>query len=326
MMSSANDPEVSNTSDSASSTSHSDSYTNDNGFNIINDSLRSILIHPIGLLLTSLLNEVSLSKTLYKCWDGFRAVEELLTYNSTTICTVRDGILFSAITQWDNESEFDLTKRKSKVNLTSIIFTKIQNQIAKGKLDGYGTHQETSLTMEREEEIGVGDHTGKVDFIVSKRQGDPQQSKKQAVMILEFGTYHNVWWKMFGQIFEYVKILRATKDSKYIIDQPVLMAVVTVRRDTSSDDAVVARMGMFLYIPKEDDSYRLALLWRVDTENIDDASKQFGKILGAARCFSNLIGHLSSTISTDYQYLGPNCCRIGQSVSTDSCFSFAACT
>ena len=67
MSSSANDPDVlvSNSSGSASNTSHSDSYKNDDGFNIINDSLRSILIHPIGLLLTSLLNEVSLSKTLY---------------------------------------------------------------------------------------------------------------------------------------------------------------------------------------------------------------------------------------------------------------------
>ena len=139
---------------------------------------------------------------------------------------------------------------------------------------------------------------------------------------MEFGMQHNEWWEKFGQVFEYVKIIRSPSEKKYCIDEnPVLLTVVTIRQNSSIDDPAVARFGMFLCVPKEDDEYRLALLWRVDTTNIEDASKQFGKILDAARCCANLIEHLSpnGSMKPDYQYLGPNCCRIGQNVST-TCF------
>jgi hypothetical protein len=139
-------------------------------------------------------------------------------------------------------------------------------------------------------------------------------------MIIEFGVHHDRWWQTFGQILEYVTFIRSTTETKYVIDQPVLLTVITVNNNNnksneSGDKHIVARYGMFLCIPKGNYQYRLALLWRVDTYSVDDASQQFGKTLSAAQRCTDMIELLNEDIPKSYQYLGPNCCRIGQYVS-----------
>ena len=99
---------------------------NKDGVIAINECLRSILMHPIGLLLASFLNEVSLSQTLYECCAILRGMEELWRYD---IRTVPNDILSSAIKEWDTAGVSDQTIEQNEVYLTSIIFTKIMNQI-----------------------------------------------------------------------------------------------------------------------------------------------------------------------------------------------------
>ena len=70
----------------------------DNGYNAINYYLRSILIHPIGLLLASFLNEVKLSTILSNIWTTFSNQEGWCTYNNRTRSSrFRDEILSSAM-------------------------------------------------------------------------------------------------------------------------------------------------------------------------------------------------------------------------------------
>jgi hypothetical protein len=319
-MSSTNDKNSSNQSNSggtkkrksstsASSTDTSASNTgNSVGFNATNAQLRSILIHPIGLMLASILNEVSLSTVFLDHWTdcctGLNKWKELLICKS---CSVRDEIFSSAMKDWTSKREVDLT---------SIIHARIEHQIKNNTLNGYGT-SEASLTLEKEKSVGGG--KGKIDFIISKRHGDDHQSKKSVVMIMEFGLNHNIWWQKFGQILKYVELMLTEAESNYIIDQPVLLTVITVSTgsDTSNDNPV-ARYGMFLCIPKEKKKqYRLALLWRADTFCLNDASKQFGKILFVAQRCADLREYftMKPEFETTHQYLGPNCCRIGQLVS-----------
>ena len=238
-------------------------------------------------------------------------------------CSVRDAILASAMSEWDQKGEVDLTKK---------IMDKIENQIRSQTLDGFGA---TSLKIEAEKNIrgigGTGKVTGKLDFLISKKCNDSganesNESKKSVVMIVEFGMDHGKWWQKLSQALTYVDLLRAGDDVNYIIDQPMLLTVVTMKQSCSdakdtSDANPVAQFGMFLLIPKDDGKeYRLALLWRVDALDVDDASKQFGKTLYAAQLCVEWRKNLESNVMNSnaepsYQYLGPNCCRIGRSVS-----------
>ena len=302
---------------SDASSSPPSAATNITGFHTAMVYLRSILIHPIGLTLASLLNEAPLPKFLYDHWVSLSDVKELLSEYNSKCCTYRDDIFSSTMSKWKSKREVDLTKS---------IFTNIKNRITDDTLDGYTKSNAALLTIENESPVGGGKRII-VDLIISKKCSNEIQTeskpKQSVVMIVEFGVHHTKWWQKLGQILAYVEILRTENESKYIVDQPMLLTVVTVSSDTTetSNNTIVARYGIFLYIPKAKGQYRLALLWRVDSFDIDNASKQFGKTLYAAQCCANLRDYFTSTImkpdfETSYQYLGPNCCRIGQIVST----------
>ena len=296
-------------SSDASNTAAGASSNNDNGFKTTVDYLRSILMHPFGLLLASIFNEVLLCEIIFDCWIDLSSREDLFMYSS---CDVRDKIFSSAISEWTSQLEVDLTKS---------IFSNIEKQIRENRLRGYGTN-ETSLTIKAEK--SVGSNKGRMDFIISKKSDINIQSKPSVVMIVEFGIGHNIWWQKLDQILKYVTLLRGEAEPNYIVDQPILLTVITVARDQSKvgKDNPVARYGVFLYVPKQNGLFRLALLWREDTCNVDNASKQFGKILFAARCCAGLREYVAMKpdFATSYQYLGPNCCRIGSFVSTRTVF------
>jgi hypothetical protein len=282
------------------------------GFRDTSEFLRSILMHPIGILLASLLNQVSLSEKIYELWTNLSVVKDTLIYSS---CNVRDNLLSYAMAKWDQTSEKDLTNKIEEI---------IKDEIEKKVLDGYGTvEDEDLLTIEKEKEVG-SDREGKVDFVISKKCSDANQSKRSVVMIIEFGISSDIWWQKMSQILTYFKLVNQEEGKKYVVDHPVLLTVITMKKPDSNDSSnvnPVARFGVFLCIPKSENDCRLALLWRADTFTDIDASKQFGKILYAAQSCVKLTEHLASTImkpgsnETSYEYLGPNCCRIGYYVS-----------
>ena len=75
------------------------------------------------------------------------------------------------------------------------------------------------------------------------------------------------------------------------------------------------RFGVFLCIPKGKNEFRIALLWRHDTSTLRDASTQFGKILYAIQLSTKMSEtSFQNEHMKPYQYLGPNCCKIGTSV------------
>ena len=95
---------------------------------------------------------------------------------------------------------------------------------------------------------------------------------------------------------------------------------------TKFDQKLEFRYGVFLCMRRVDgrvgNKYRIALLWRKDTFSMTDASIQFGKILDAAQVCASLRGRVAAKLIKPnngkealYQYLGPNCCRIGELVS-----------
>ncbi len=256
------------------------------GFRQTNQALRSLLMHPLGIGLASLLNEKELPSS------AVPIDQKRLVYNT---CTQRDGIFKAAVTNWNGERETDLTKQI----MAQINVSKIRN--------------DNVLNIEAERGIDGG--KGRPDFIISKENG---QNPKSIVMMIEFGIGHQWWWLKQHQILLYVKILLKQEENKihaYAFDQPILLTIITVNKRNNQTEGgdVDVRYGMFLCTRKNDDDFRLALLWRKRSTSLKDASKQFGKILYAANVCAML--REDRALRKSYEYLGPNCCKFGDLVS-----------
>ena len=343
----------------------------DHGFDVANWNLRSPLIHPMGVLMASLLNdaascssEFQLPKEFTGCVDIY---PEELIYQPFE---VRDSIFASAVSNWNTDLER---------NLTENIMEEIQSRMDNDKLIGYESIDEISLMVEAEKHIisTSSNVRGKLDFVMTKK--NVNETKRSVVMIVEFNIGHGIWWQKMDQMLKYVKKLcEATEDDNDIAfnqNQPILLTIVTVNKrekkskcstipedtDIHSDvaankidntdiqfiDRKVAatpdvhgtntnsledgasgeaplevRFGVFLCVRRPGVEYRIALLWRKETLDVNDASIQFGKILYAAELCAFLREQFAATFMEPiegkealYQYLGPNCCRIGESVS-----------
>ena len=336
------------------SDSISTSSNNSTGFKNTNDCLRSIFIHPMGVLLTTLLNEtppplmpddfwVELHKEMNK--------DELLTYKSYQ--TDLDYVLAAAVLQWDGNNETQLTNK----------IHSYMNAICNHKrVDGYVgdkrsvNQTENALIFEREKYTSKDQNgAGRVDFIITKQSSDVNNNnstKKSIVAIVEVGTDSNNWWRKQHQILKYVTAIRAAtaENSDFIFDQPILLVVMTVTKDNNNNkdsegiksqeidetnkdlgefdeqkskiemmdfgnDTISFRCGVFLCTPKETIDSRIALLWRTETKCLKAASQQFGKVLYAANICAQYRERFADMVKYKFQYLGPNCCKIGNSVS-----------
>jgi hypothetical protein len=177
---------------------------------------------------------------------------------------------------------------------------------------------------EKEKEVTGSGGTGKFDLMFHEANSS-DDGKKSVVAMFEFGFEGQNWWKKQDQLLIYASMIRKNNDKNYKIDQPVLLPVITINKKDCDDFTentpidninLGARFGVFLYVPKGDNGeFRITLLWRTETANLRDTSLQFGKVLNTV----NLCWHLRNYWAThgntiDYEYLGPNCCRIEDKV------------
>ena len=361
----------SNQSTGSESASIIDTVRIRNGFATFHAKLRSILMHPMGMLLTTLLNDVAPpnipSEEFWRVANGVMNDPNFLTYTAGT-CD-RDDVLAAAILKWDGKPE---------TGLTTIIKRYVEALSNTGRIDGYGGKSGSSLLFQAEKGTIRKTNTsndvvpsdaqyGLMDFVISEVENDSGTSKDlkrkpPIVAIFEIGINHDAWWVKTDQILEYVNSIRSTKkteDCKFSFDQPILLTVITIHKKqhandakkmkssvlpvanqsiSSDDNLTVAdydvykkqfselkgsdngvasvQCGVFLCIPKGDTDYRIALLWRTKTDSLEVASTQFGKLLFAAKICTQLRKSFSQAENLcDYRYLGPNCCKIGMSVS-----------
>jgi hypothetical protein len=107
------------------------------------------------------------------------------------------------------------------------------------------------------------------------------------------------------------------QNKTFCFRKAMLLAVITVEKVDSVEErkGLKARFGVFLCIPKgskDSNDFRMSLLWREETQTLQDASRAFGKlILATYRCgkWRDMEPKLK------YSYLGPNCCRFDEMVT-----------
>ena len=292
----------------------------DYGFKRTNKHLRSILSHPISLILTSVLNDEK--KALSPEFANDTIKNELLRFKG---CPYLATILESAVELWKGRSETKLTKK---------IYSAMGKLIAEGKIEGFRTiekkNKKSNAKEKSTEDLLFTAETaipgrGKPDFIISKETNSNGKTQKSIVMMIEFGVGHEFWWKKQDQILLYVEALlqnrnKTSSNKPYTFDEPILLTVITINKHNNAPPATMeVRFGMFLCTRKNSQTdYRISLLWRTESTTRLDASAHFAKVLYAAQMCAYL--REQDLTSKSYEYLGPNCCRFDNVVST---FGFA---
>jgi hypothetical protein len=269
---------------------------------------RSVLHHKVGLPLACYLHESSIERIqpYYNLPTSSAVVEGVGASDD------HDEIFEKCFDSWLPEkrrgvaSEKDLTKRlagdvQSALNSRgeNIWAAVDEHWVKEGRTRGYidllvrcRKANEPKAMIEREQSTTAAD---------AARQGVP-------VLLVEVGLGNEAWWAKVDQRFEYLKCLNDIKG-------PLLLMAVTI--DVNAEKDHLHRIGVFLVTPKRSSShtgdrrkYVSALLWRDQARGIKTLSQSFGRVLRAAR----LLVEWDAEEST-YQYLGPNCCRIGSEVT-----------
>jgi hypothetical protein len=312
---------------------HKLSSTN-GGFGGTSEYLRSVLMHPMGFALVIYLNDIPRhSDHPAYIWT---ALDDFAGAGKRDNKRLRENVFAATALDW-GDGETDFTQKLCfNINLCKI--------------------RKLPLTTAREKKVAANqDEKGKLDLIFHEDKKEEDGGKSSVVAIFEFGLGNEMWWTKQDQILNYVSILSKDEDENYEIDQPILLSVITINKTSQIDNTEIkewakkklrdqqkndmfesnlkritelptstntkdiafeARFGVFLCVAKGKGKFRIALLWRHTTKNLQDASTQFGKILYAVQLCSFLgkSHSLGKDTTIPYTYLGPNCCKIGNSV------------
>ena len=276
------------------------------GYDTTMRQYRSVLMHPIAIPMVNYLNDIPES-------DNQEHPDYVRNALNDFVSDDLSGVFKDATMLWKKGNEKDLTKH---------LLTKI-------KKAGEQLKKELLEFAEGEKEVKESGRKGKLDLIfhepITDSTGKSNDNKKSIVAMFEFGFESENWWTKQDQLLDYASMFRRNLDNKYKFDRPVLLSVVTINKkdcnefkeDTPIEDINLgARYGVFLCVPKGDDgSIRITLLWRADTDYLEKTSCYFGKVLNAVQLCWHMIKYCDTHKSTiNYEYLGPNCCRIGDKV------------
>jgi hypothetical protein len=276
-----------------------------NPFTTAASSTISILMHPIGLPMVVYLNDII---------NNQEQPEYVRNALNDFVSDDLDKVFVDAALAW---------KKGNEKNLTQLLFKNINEA-------GRQLNKELLKCAEGGKEVREEVRTGILDLMFHEANNS-SDNRKSIVAMFEFGFDDQNWWTKQDQLLDYASMIRKNLDKNYKLDEPVLLSVVTINKSKCNDftkDTPIdkihlgARFGVFLCVPKGDaDDFRITLLWRAETANLKDTSCQFGKVLNAVQLCLRLRNYCSTEANKiNYEYLGPNCCRIGEKVRSLALF------
>jgi hypothetical protein len=290
-------------SKATASDSPSASASNKHGFAEIVQRLRSVLHHPMGLPLTCLLENKSENK-----------VKKLLLRNFSDQLEAElksdafDDLFSECYSSWTE------TENPGEPALTAALSTRMGEAMKASNLEAL--HQYV-----------VPRPPGKIDVLV-RRVAHDKSNSTAPVLLIEVGLHNEDWWKKVDQGITYVQALTKVdddddeKEDKARFTEPMLFTIFTIEK--KNRELMSARLGVFLCTRRKptspSDDFRVALLWRTDTKDLHEMSKAFGRMMRAT-C---LLPKWKDTACENYEYLGPNCCRVGDKVRRSVCYVVVA--
>jgi hypothetical protein len=147
------------------------------------------------------------------------------------------------------------------------------------------------------------------------------------LMVIEFGRKGEEWWTKFDQLVRYIDMISNPKsDQIFNFERPLLMSAITINGN-HEDEINLVKIGVFLCRPNQtleetmNNKLRITPLWHNVSNNLQDASNAFGKLLEATAHFQKWVNNERDLAKEfQYEYFSSNCCRMGDRVSNSSCY------
>ena len=312
-----------------------------NAFGRTSDNLRSVLMHPMGLPLVVYLNGI---QNHHDHPAYIKNVLDNFTNSRNDDSRLRDNVFAATALDWGG-GETDFTEKLwFNINyceigeelLTTAREKKVVKEKETGKVD-FIFHEKVLVDQSSASSVVALFEFGIGNGMWWTKQ---DQVLKYASMLLQTNTDNNNNYKIDQPVL--LSVITINDSSKSQDANIIKWANVKCANQEEYDafekkkgktfdlniDGIVsktsdtekipfeARFGVFLCIPMgEEGKFRLALLWRHETETLKDASTQFGKMLYAVQLCSFLSKNCNlNENAIQYTYLGPHCCKIGDYV------------
>jgi hypothetical protein len=311
------------------------------GFAGLNDHrLRSVLHHPLGLPLTWFLNKIALSagskitpleqdsaleaegvtppsiETMFP-----EAIAKLEAASEAPEWMPLDSALAKSYEAWKDSflawrDQGSTDAKPGETKLTELLTSAMQAVLKESKLDVL--HQKALQSNEVSEvSAGISDVILCSEAVEST---EDRPTAQDACLVLEVEVGLSVgcraWWTKLHQSRQYEAVLTCGPNKVRVTSKAMLLAALTIDRRKDDYSFNSGRLGVFLVTnrrkAKSDDTShesRVCLLTRIQSDDLNDLSAAFGLVLRAAICLPDLTAE-----SVDFEYLGPNCCRIDNQV------------
>jgi len=167
-----------------------------------------------------------------------------------------------------------------------------------------------------------GARSGKADLLIWERN-TKSRAVARPISVVEVGVRgkYNLWQKIHQGLLYVDMMCNPTPLKSTIVDNevretkfdlPMLLSSIIIGK---SDGGVDCEFAVFLCVPVPPPndstfgSFRVILLWRKKVLNsVEEASEAFGKICEASIA---LQAWRKEKLGVEYEYLGPNCARVG---------------
>jgi hypothetical protein len=279
--------------------------------------LRSVLSNPLGLPMVCVFNDIEPSVAN----DGTTLPFCKLLKETSDLVDVETKQLFNQVLKEGVISGF---KRAQKGNIKrieplivkdiEIYYNRIRKQIGKSFFSAKAEYTAKHISK-------VGD--GRLDILLTDKKVTKASKKITPLMVIEFGRKGEEWWTKFDQLVQYIDLISDPKPNQVVVfERPLLMSVVTI--DDKKDGSYFVKIGVFLCRPSQtveetmNNKRRITPLWHNVSNNLQDASNAFGKLLEATAHFQKWVKR-DLAKEFQYEYFSSNCCRMGDRVSNRSC-------
>jgi hypothetical protein len=271
------------TSARKNSDSASASATNPNGFSFFDSNYRSVLYHPVGLPLVAAFHGT-----------GFPALPSypVSAFPPEIQADEKGNSILSEA--WSKKVSNDMKEPE----LTDELYRKIDSAFS----DQFRVEKEARLCQDGKS------YEGRLDlaFLPNPKEG---KGTDTPLCVVEVGFSSHDWWKKFDQGKEYLKIMQRQPKALYCFEEPLLLAILTL--DVSGGDDFVFQMGVLLCTPRNNDGFRISLLWHKQYITMDDAAKSLGVLL---RIMPHFQTRRSQCYEGESEYFSSNCIKTGEMV------------
>ena len=271
--------------------------SNPNGNQRFDETVRSILCHPLGLPLVAAFHRQVLLPVESLTYPVDAFPEAIGTTDTTG-----DNVFSQSYNTKKGENETDLTTA-----LKGNIQDSFRHKLVVTTENWIGKVGRTDLAF-----FSKNDKDGNS---VEKTSGINKSTPDTPLCVVELGMNSADWWLNFDQGFQYIEKMREKSEGRMCFQKPLLLVIITLNDKDEDEDVFDFRMGVFLCTPKNDKDFRISLIWHKQDVVLDDASKSFGLLLRILPHFHTKRDRLQSNDNPiDFKYFSSNCCKVGDMV------------